>query len=116
MPRKKPSPAQNEAYSYDLVAKEVEDQLKGFPQDRDLSDAETTAHFRKNRKYIIAQLIATMKYDPDPEERKAARNELLAQDIGKAGTRKKSDSDDIGVVIMAPGEYGISKATLEEAA
>jgi len=98
---------ESSAYSYDLVAKERDEQMKSFPSDRDLSDAETTAHFRKNRKEIIAELIALSKFSPDSSERAWALKELLAQDIGKAGTRKKQDTDDIGVVIMRTGEFGI---------
>lgn len=105
MPRKKKAPI--EASAYAAVEAEIEEQLKGMPLDRDLTDAETTSHFKKNRKYILARLIALSKFSPDPEEKKWALQELLSQDIGKAGTRKKSDGDDVGSVLMKPGEMGI---------
>lgn len=110
----RPKKIPTEEYTHELVAAERERLLKGFEsvtKGAEISDAAITAEFRKKRPFILAELLAISRFDPDPAQRKWALSELLKQDIGKA--MKRAESDDVGVIVMAPGKYGIQANFLE---
>lgn len=103
---KEPSAAEIAKAEQEKALAEERDRILNEMSDGDLTEAQTQQLLRANRKYAIANLLA-MQSRGDPKQREWATKELIAQDLGKAGTKKRSDADEVGVVIMRPGKYGI---------
>lgn len=84
--------------------------LLDMPEGEELSEAQVKAWFTKTRKIRLAQMLAIATKSDSERTRRDMLLRLDDMDIGKPGSRKRTDEEQADGVSIIAGKYGIPNA------